>query len=232
MAQVSQASTDQSLRYAQRFEKEAGSENSRPSPNSDLQIPFIEDGASSSFEGCDHIGMGLPLPAPLQTLAAGDSFERLSYTFIPDSRNAQMQNRLISPQADRSSGEMYPGTSLTMPGALASQNVLGQAASPLGRMTPLETEALFRNLCIPPLPGQFEVTNSNSADSPAADSDSLTSASSTSGFPTPVCLPVSPTSTTGASVSGWAQPANLQPLDQMIWQMASYRVHTWESSGQ
>ncbi|KAK8024483.1 hypothetical protein PG993_012549 [Apiospora rasikravindrae] len=172
--------------------------------------------------------VSMPPPIPPGNLAAGNSLDSIHNSGL-HSGLPPLEYRPAFPQTDLRSGVSYAGPAMPISGNPSAHNVLDPAASLPSRMSPLELEAAFRELCTPPSSGHIGVGNYMTCS--GAEYDSPPSSASTSGLTTLVCAPLVSPLTTGAPTPEWVQPESSQSLDDMIWQMASYRVQAWGNSG-
>lgn len=200
------------------------SEEERPSP------------ASSTSKGSNDNEQLIPLswPEPSDVSA----FYHLPAPYIPPidlSTNGNLVSPLSSssasssfsslepfstcPPTDVPRGGIYPGATKSIPDTLFPRNEPEFATESLSHMALPDIAEAFRELCTPSAGGFGAIANITSS-----RSDCHSVVSSNSGLATPADSPLPPSSTT-APMPDWCQLSNSLSLDQMIRQLASYRVH-------
>jgi len=197
--------------------------------------------ASSTFEGNND---NQPLPLSCSEPSDVSTYCHLSAPYIPlknlfndgnlvsslgssgiSSGLASLEPFLTCPPMDVPSIGTYSEATKPLPDTLCSRNEPKFTTGSLSHMTLPDIEEAFCELSTP-LQGGFWA-NTNIA-SPRSYYHSVIS--STSGLATPVTTPLPPSST-AAPMPDWRQLPNSLSQDQMIQQLASYRVQMAEVQG-
>lgn len=193
--------------------------------------------ASSTFEGNDDNNQTLPLsspeppnvsaychlPAPYIPLgnlsADGTLMSSLGSSGI-SSGFASLEPFPSCRPMDVSSGDIYSGTTKPIPDTPFPHDEDELNSGSLSHMVLPDIKEAFHELCTS-LPDSFWA--STNITSPRSDYHSVISL--TSGLATPATTPLPPSST-AAPMPDWCQLSSPQSLDQMIRQLALYRVQT------